>query len=227
MKVLVLGSSHVVAVDSALREKPDAAFTVHNLNSQTPELIRDPTARSALAAQFAPIDALCLCLGGNLHNILSLLNDPQPFHLAPAEFHGQLVPKDMMAEHIAAKLANLATLARDLMQVLPAQKTFILNPPPPGGDAAHIRKHPGVFAAKIESGVSPDALRLQTYRLQTQIYQDHAREIGGVFLPNPAAAVDSRGFLAEDFWAADPTHANAAYGHLILDILRTAIKDMK
>ncbi len=100
----------------------------------------------------------------------------------------------------------------------------VINPPPPAADAAHFRQFPGKFADKLGLGISPDALRIQMYQIQTRSYQAFAHDLGANFVPNPALAIDPRGFLAREYWNTDPTHGNCAYGHLVLDALRASFK---
>lgn len=187
------------------------------------EISADAALMAELAREYSDLDALCLCLEGNAHNVLALLNDPLPFHLLPAEPNGMLIPWDMMAEHLAQILAFNLTVAEQLVAAMPAERLFVLNAPPPGADEAHILAHPGHFKDRLDLGVSPDALRRHIYTLQSTVYRDHARALGAVFVPAPSPCYDARGMLAREYWREDPTHGNAAYGHLVLDALRRAL----
>ena len=93
--------------------------------------------------------------------------------------------------------------------------------PPPVGDDRHIAENPGgYFRDKIHLGVAPASLRGKLYRLHTRVVVEFCQEHGIPTLLPPAEAVTEDGFLARPFWKNDPTHANAAYGRLVLEQLR-------
>lgn len=221
MKALVIGKSHVAAFSLALAERPDQDIAVRHLRQSEIETLQDGALLAELATEHAGLDVLCLCIGGNAHNVLGLINDSVPFYLYPAQPNGMLIPSDMMAEHFARFLQRNLELAKLIVAALPAKRLFVINPPPPGADEAHIRAHPGFFAAKLDMGVSPDALRRHLFALETTVHRDHARALGAGFLQSPDQCIDDRGMLAPDYWRSnDPTHSNAAHGHLMLDLIR-------
>ena len=217
--ILVVGMSHVGALIRARTERPRPGLHLVNLRHDHSEIARDANARKAMIDQFGKVDVLVLLLDGNFHNVLSLLNDPDPFFMVPAPPNGQFVPQDMMQAHIDARYQRTLVVGQTIAGMFPARLRIVLDPPPPGGDAAHIATYPGVFAKKIQIGVSPDALRLATYRLQSAVYRAHARELDAVFLSSPAEACNDSGMLAKQYWNTDPTHGNAAYGQLVLDAI--------
>ncbi|MDO9527137.1 MAG: hypothetical protein Q7J57_16620 [Gemmobacter sp.] len=222
-KIVVIGNSHVESLLRALQKRPDPDLEVFNFRREAADMATSPAARAAMAERIGPVDVLCFLIQGNLHNVLGLINDPQPFWLAPAEPNGQLVSHSMMRAHMQARMKRNLEFAQAMAQAIPCRQRILIEPPPPAGDADHIRKHPGAFAEKIALGVSPDALRIQLYRLQSDVYREHATALDARFLPCPSAARDERGFLAAQYWNADPTHGNAGYGALVLRDLRAAI----
>jgi hypothetical protein len=50
-----------------------------------------------------------------------------------------------------------------------------------------------------------------------------AASVGGRFVPVPAETVDAEGYLLPAYWQPDITHANAAYGEIML---RKVLKEL-
>ena len=63
--------------------------------------------------------------------------------------------------------------------------------------------------------VSCDSLRLQLWNVLTEMLGDHATEFGVNFLEAPKVSQNNDGMLLEQYWG-DVTHANTAYGHLLI-----------
>ena len=66
-------------------------------------------------------------------------------------------------------------------------------------------------------GVERPETRLKLWLLEAQLMTEWAESLGAGFLAPPAAASDEDGFLGENYYSDDVTHANAAYGALVLD----------
>ena len=117
MRFLVLGMSHVSALSSALKERPDPNFQVINVAALMKELHAsnaESSAQIAFIESLQPTDVLCFYLLGNQHNVAALINDPQPFWMAPSAPNGHLVPQDMMVDHFNVILKQLAINANAL-----------------------------------------------------------------------------------------------------------------
>jgi len=214
---LVIGMSHVGALIRAASDPVRPAFRIVNLRHEKADIARDAEARKAMVSRIAKADVLCFALEGNFHNVLSLMNDPEPFFMVPSAPQGHFVPQDMMQAHIDARHQRTLRLAQTIAEMFPARLRIVLDPPPPAGDAAHIARYPGVFVDKIGHGVSSAALRVAMYGLQSAMFRAHAKVLDAAFLPSPIAARDDAGMLAARYWNTDPTHGNAAYGQLVLD----------
>lgn len=227
LRTFIIGMSHVTALSHALQAQPDDSIEVLNMRVDNDLLRGKRPAIAALARKVGQVDVLGLSIHGNAHNIFGLLNDPVPFWMAPGPANGQLVPQDMMQAHLEDRLTRSLELSKALVAAIPSKVRVVINPPPPAGDQAHITQYPGVFEEKLPLGVSPDAFRVLMYRLQSAIYERHARALDARFLPSPAAAADESGMLAQAYWNKDPTHGNAAYGALVLDDLRALIGELK
>lgn len=98
--------------------------------------------------------------------------------------------------------------------------------PPPVGDNEHIANNPGgYFSDKVHLGVAPAALRRKLYSLHETVLREFCERESIDLLPPPPEAVTPDGFLERRFWRNDPTHANAAYGQLVVDQIRKASSD--
>ena len=100
---------------------------------------------------------------------------------------------------------------------------FALCPPPPIDDREFILasnpKHANIAEHLAKRGLPPTSWRYRIWKLHMaalrMIYEDHG--IG--FIEPPRDAIGANGCLTEAF-RSDVFHANAAYGHLLLQQLR-------
>ena len=69
-------------------------------------------------------------------------------------------------------------------------------------------------------GVAPAPLRRKIYEIYEATLRDALADVGVRLLSAPAEACDD-GYLAEPYWR-EATHANAAYGRLVLEQLDLA-----
>lgn len=94
--------------------------------------------------------------------------------------------------------------------------------PPPKADSDFIQQHhDSQFAADgiATLGVSSPQLRLKFWQMQNRALADICADLSIETIAPPAAACDADGFLSREFYARDATHANAAYGELVLQQL--------
>lgn len=230
-RVLVIGMSHVEALAQALRPDEAASVRIINLN-RAPKLYS--VADNLLSPDAYPgpePELVCLSVGGNFHNIFGLIELPQPISLRDAR-RGSVpldaeaaarhwLPHGLMRAHFQRRLERLLQHLEPLHRRFAGARFLHLSAPPPIGDAAHLRAHPGIFASRMARGIAPFDLRQALYRIQRDIAAERAQALGARFLDPPAAALDRQGALAEGYWADDPTHGNAVYGRLVLDQIAT------
>jgi hypothetical protein len=142
-----------------------------------------------------------LCPHGNAHNIAALVNYNQPDVLIFKNIEKWMLQYRLM-------LLALKRYVRSRALVLPA-------PPPISSDI--ILETPGTFAEKVTlHGVTPDELRVRAWLHQTRLTQQIATECGLFFFDLPQEVFSDDGLLHKRFQGKDPTHANAAYGELIV-----------
>ena len=179
--------------------------------------------RAEEAAEDADVPFVFDCISGNEHHFLGLVNHARPFDFVlesapdlPLAPGAEIIPARLMRE----RMHHAIGMARETLAGLRAATSlpiWHLQSPPPVPDPDHLRRHPSVFAAAIaEHGVSPAALRLKLWRLQSEAYSAACAGLGIGFVPVPPAALDRDGFLRPDGWNPDPTHASAWYGALAL-----------
>ena len=74
------------------------------------------------------------------------------------------------------------------------------------------------FWTKVASEqVAPACLRLKLWFLLQQMMRETAERLAIEFWPVSASAMTEEGYLRPEYWAPDATHANGAYGALMLD----------
>ena len=217
-KVLLIGHSHVNCILAGARQLGAGdRVKVINLRRLDIGTLGAETFRDLLAG-FEP-EAVCLCLAGNFHNIVGLLENPRPFSIGmpdlgavpPIGTDRQMIPHALMRDLFLQKAQP--DLTAKLFAICPGVERLMLNPPPPVADFEHIRNHPGAFADRIgQSGPAPADLRLQLYALQTEVYRDLAQKNNAAFVEPPRRLHDASGFLANAYVNDDPTHGNPAYG---------------
>ncbi len=228
-KVLIIGHSHVDCLAHAIAQTGRDDFLAINLRS----LAGVPFSRLARrVVETAPTrhpDAVVVCVGGNQHNALGIVENPRPFSIgdmdvpndhgaAPTRTH---IPYHVMRSYFASLLQP--ELIHDLFEAFPGARRFYLNPPPPLGDWSHLQRNPGIFRAKISLGPPPPQLQMQLYRVQTDVLRGFAMDEDAEFLEAGPPLTDGSGFLAPPYYAADPTHGNAAYGTAMLDVIAAGL----
>lgn len=220
-RILFIGHSHVNCVELAARREGNPSWLrIVNLLRLEKE-IRTAQTVLELTEDFEP-DAVCLCLGGNFHNVVGMLEHPQPFSIWPGRAEGRsFIPRSLMRALIEEKL--YPALMAHLFEPFSAQR-LVMNVPPPVFDFDHIRAHPGPFADRLDQGLPPAELRRHLYELQSDVLRGLAQTNEATFVTPPHAVTDRDGFLARQFRHPDPTHGNADYGRVMLDEILTSLK---
>ncbi len=137
-----------------------------------------------------------------------------------------LVPEAYLRAFIAPTLEPLQQL---LMRITDAggRRPVVLGTPPPKGDSNAIRSllanEPHFVAAAEAANSSIATARLTKPALMYKLWslvQDMTRQIaeaqGAIFVPVPPDACTPDGYLRKEHWSGDVTHANAAFGTIML-----------
>ncbi len=225
--ILVIGQSHVEAVLSA--NPPENKLKIINLNSVDRSIsIADKINLGGYLPEPAENSIVFSMIGGNFHNTFGLIESSLPFDFVEPESHNYsfgskryLITYELIFRYFTDAMRG--GFLRSILKLKNYYGTPFVHiiSPPPIGDDEHIKQNPGgYFKDKVHLGVTPAELRGKLYRLHTRVIVEFCQEHGIPTLPPPAEAVTEDGFLARPFWKNDPTHANAAYGRLVLEQLR-------
>ncbi len=233
-KVLIVGDSHVYAIKAAVDKiadhKTEFEFVALRLSTEkNGEKIGDidlPDLLSA-AASLGGGDALVTTLRGNQYNTMGLMRHPQPFDIMIPGFadlaegtYEELIPYATAYSFMCESLRR--GYGKQLLRIAKASAVpvYCLSVPAPKEDEAHILKGAETYfrnAGISDIGVSPAPLRLKLWELQNRALAKFCADSKLTFLPNPPGTRDADGYLERAYYAGDATHANAAYGGLVLD----------
>jgi hypothetical protein len=180
---------------------------------------------------------IAVCFSGNQHVSYFMFLD-KPFDFALASHPGlvvdqgvDLVPELQVREVFQPSMSHLEMVLRRMLDA-GGQRPIVLGTPPPKGDNEAIWRGMQVNAgiadvfAKIASNLgldfekaqlAPACLRLKLWFLLQQMMRETAERLAVEFWPVSASAMTEEGYLRPEYWGEDATHANAAYGALMLD----------
>ena len=226
--VLIVGHSHISCVARAVpAELRDRVETI-NLHESKAFLDERSGAVDKSGLKTPKPSALCLCLAGNYHNQIGLLEHPQKFGFGlasgalPDMASRRVIPYAVIKDQFEIHYRRFGHLIRYLHAAFPKATPIHLNPPPPINDWDHIKQRPGIFRKMLPLGLLPAAMRLELYEMQTEIHRDFARTHDATFITTPDQARDADGFLASGF-KGDATHGSTAYGRLMLEQINSLV----
>ena len=235
MQIAIFGMSHLAALATALRQDEKSRLRIINLRAR-PKLYNMKTKILSLTAWDEPDpEVVVLSLGGNLHNLICLMESPVPFALGDAKAGSvpqyrpgidavrHFVPRDMLVKLLEQRLAPIWQQFRDFhFRFANSRFVYLASPSPTrAGPILTKEEKEGTSSRAMTRflvfNANPPRLRVEVSRIQAALYAAMAAQMGARFLPSPAAALTSEGLLDDAFWDDDPTHGNAAYGRLVLD----------
>ncbi len=181
--------------------------------------------------------AIC-CWGSNAHFSTALMPKGPPLDFVLPSIPGpgpdlppdpalNLVPNDMVREHVANSIRPYAGLPRATHDAL-SGLVWSVPPPPPLADTAGVHAlvadtlEPKLARQVRPNRIASPSVRLKLWHLAVEAMRARLAEIGTHFLDTPPLALDEAGFLRSDL-AADALHANAAYGRMLIDHLAATI----
>lgn len=239
--LLAIGSSHLTAFLTGYhkyRQSHGEPFSLQavRLASQRYKDLRgsDPSAlHDAMRHDIATIlrahnvRGVVSCIGGAVHNVIGLVNDPRPFDLLLPDATtddtlpgADVLPYDLVAASMRHHMSGHIVLMRILRESVGDRPIFQLSPPQPIADAAEVRARPASFAEAIaERGVAPASLRWKLWRAACLVLAEECAPLAIRLLDVPAGSRDAAGFLREDCRGNDPTHGNDLFGLLQVEQL--------
>ncbi|MGD1039064.1 MAG: hypothetical protein ABR878_18295 [Roseiarcus sp.] len=175
---------------------------------------------------------IALVWGGNEHNSCYLFDASYQF-----DFRSRHVTKIMNRLQIVAQstirkkfwdlsIRDLSRFLANLTKSYPS-RIVLLGTPPPKKDNEALKKllaaepHFLEWAAQIGGGIDQVKLtaphiRLKLWYVLQDLLAEEAGKVAGSFVRVPVETQDEEGFLKPEFSAHDVTHANEAYGALML-----------
>jgi hypothetical protein len=231
-RIMLFGDSHSYAIQRAIerreakgRRVPLAAHRL--LKTKNGVDMGDTSFEDFLASigKLTSNDVVLSAIGGNQHAVYSTIQHTVPFSFfepgstAPIEADVAVIPYRALEANFAKGIRNRDGTSLTALRKATKARVIHLLAPPPKRDNAHIlRHHESRFADENIAGlgVSSPELRLKFWNLQSRILQEVCQELDIEVLGPPAGALDEDGFLAPEFYASDATHANVAYGELVL-----------
>jgi len=230
-QAIVLGHSHSHAFAEAKAQLPGRwpTISVHRLEDKRAKegALPIPAAVALLRDQPANTHTFFAVMGTH-HNLLGLLRSGEAFDVlmgAGDKPDGQakaLVPQRALRAAIGEQFDQSAKM-RKLIGAAQGSVWLVSSPPPKRSNdfvlERFLRQKKQVYRGKSveQFGIERPETRLKLWLLETQLMAEWAESLGAEFLPPPAEASDDDGFLAENYYSDDVTHANAAYGALVLD----------
>jgi hypothetical protein len=172
-----------------------------------------------------------LMWGGNEHNSIYFFQRAYRFdfsseHVSRFLSRAQIVTQRTVRKRfLELSLNDMETLLKALAGA-GARKVALLGTPPPKYDNEKLRKlldaEPVLVqwarTAKIpldEVAITDPLVRLKLWHLLQDMFREAAARYGFSYIGTPPEAQDADGFLREELWAPDVTHANMAYGALM------------
>lgn len=179
-----------------------------------------------------PDKVLVTSINGNEHSVLSMVQHPVPYDFVlpwktelgviPGR---QILPYTVVQQQVRDSIDLAVQTFRAIRIALPRTRVVQVMPPPPIPSEAHIlRSHePIVRNLKSIYRITPLSIRLKYHALYIHELIDQLRGMRIEWLLPPPAAVAPDGSLLEPFWR-EATHANTAYGTLVMEQIYHMLK---
>jgi hypothetical protein len=168
--------------------------------------------------------------GGNAHNIMGLVNYPEPFDFLINDNDenklikgAKLIPLNIIKKAMM-RLGGYPETINSLRVLRESYSGKIIQfeSPPPIPSKAHLLKYAGPFNEGFrEFGPSPAYLRFKLWKVHSELVKKECKNLGIDFISHPLSMADSEGFLIKSAWDLDTNHANSIYGRALLDQLIT------
>lgn len=240
IRCIIIGDSHVDTIKKALKSyemtegidfsayRYPAIKNEKNIGDLTEEEL------DALCKGLTENEFLISVLGGNQHQVLSLIQHPQPFdvleknEIYEIEQDVQVIPYQQLLDLLQSGLNGKDGKRIKHLKSLTKAKMIHLVPPAPKENSEHIlKKHETHFSNSgiHDKGVSKASLRAKIWRIQVNALKNLSAEWQVAILEPPKGTIEDNSFLKPEFYANDATHANEKYGELILAQLESLIQN--
>ncbi|HCV03814.1 MAG TPA: hypothetical protein DG048_14295 [Pseudoalteromonas sp.] len=171
--------------------------------------------------------------GGNQHNSVSLIKHREGFSIATTdgrEYVGDPIGK--LPREAFKYLFRKGLRGGDFKKLkdiksCTALPVYHVAAPPPKKSTEHILKRPeSDFVRKniVDFGVTEAYVRLEIYKIQMEVTRELCEEFDITFVHLPESVTDKDGFLAEQYYADDATHANKDFAEVMLAYLKRIVE---
>ncbi len=224
--MVCVGHSHLVCVSlAAENQKMDVVF-INFWFSASPLVTTNGTKRLNPELEDELHGHIFLFVGGSAFAVLGLLLHPDPFDFVLPEAPDLPLMENARVLPLNAVRAALVGVDPEFFEQMKLIRTaargpvFYCEPPPPYPDAE--RMLPDVPWERLEGRgkeIAPKYFRYKLWLLHSQIMRAFCQQNNITFIPRPSESIDAEGFLLPAYYS-DPTHANPAYGALVLEQMR-------
>jgi hypothetical protein len=177
---------------------------------------------------------------GNQHNVSFMFQTEPKFTMLGLtddsyDHEAVPIPRAMIKNFFKPSFEELTEIIPSLSN---AKSITLMNGPAPKPSShiqkcimqetyfADIAKSIGVVVDDLV--VASDSLRLELWKLTSEMLESYAHSMGVSFLNSPIDSLDKSGLLMEKYWVADTTHANESYGLLQMErIIKSVGKSQK
>lgn len=169
---------------------------------------------------------------GNEHNALYFFQSSPAFDFVSRSVRqlkedAQIVPQAAIADRFRKNSLNQLETWLHRLRAAGPRKLALIGGPAPKRDNPQLRallSGEPFYAEQIERlGAAPETVaitdsfvRLKLWRLLQDLNEEAARKCGAVYVGAPEETMDADGFLKEEYWSRDITHANRVYGAIML-----------
>lgn len=236
-RIIVAGHSHTVCMKVPLKSpdgSPQEVVIRDGIVGLTGCWPRDREYWSRLY-EWSGVGPIFLSWMGNQHKSYFLFEPEPAFDYLCArrpdlslEGLADIVPESLIREFFKPSMAGLEAVLKNL-KARGASAT-LLCPPPPKGDrrilSERISREGYFIRAAKDLNIHPQHVRvtdpnilLKLWTTMQEVMEEAASEHGFDMLLPPAESLTDIGFLKEEYWHHDVTHANAMYGDAVLDAI--------
>lgn len=243
-RVFFLGDSHTVCIMAAAQQIDAETLPCTVFASRFEKVKRETGAKIVGVTVDAAVemltaaskdDILVSLVGGNQFNAIGMMQHPEPFNFfAPDSDNADILPGEhLIPVHAIESMFNkYAGKARQNFLVEAKEyfkgRLFHAVPPPPKFDNEFIRLHAETLFRDrgIETyGVTRPEVRMKLWQAQVRAMRRLYEPLGiGVLMP-PPECVDAGGYLKNEAYGPDATHANDLYGRHVIGQVVAMIDD--
>ena len=166
---------------------------------------------------------MVISIAGTLHNVLGLLEHEKPFDFFTRGDETMTLAEGRVVVPQNTLWDTFKGMADPKHRIVALRdeaccRVYHLATPPPKEDGEFIRARVARYRDRLvaEAGVNPAATRLKLWKLEMRVLADLCAELNMHLLLSPAEAQTPAGFLKPEYYGKDATHANDAYGELVL-----------